>query len=127
MKINELIDAINRFYDDCFPLNEMSNYSGKELNLPVNIWIDGPRNLKHGRRIKIQNNYSNNFQENDLITMTISDNPEIGKTFKKIRISNKDLKRIKEWVILNKDVLLEYTEGNMSTRELDSRLKPLGL
>ena len=124
-EIKSILEAINRFYEDRFPLNEMSNYSGRELGLPVNIWIDGPRNLKHSKRIKVQNNYSNRFHEEDLITLTISENPQLGRTFKKVRISAKDLDKVKSWIVLNKDLLLEYAEGNMSTRELDSRLKSI--
>ena len=123
--IKGIIEALNTYYQDKFPLNEMSNFHGSEFNLPVNIWIDGPRNLKHGRRIKIQNNYSDQFHEEDLISMTISDEPKLGKVFKKIRISDKDLEKVKSWIILNRDILLEYTEGNMSTLELVSRLKSL--
>ena len=124
-EIKSILEAINRFYEDRFPLNEMSNYSGRELGLPVNIRIDVPRNLKHRKRIKVQNNYSNRFHEEDLITLTISESPQLGRTFKKVRISAKDLDKVKSWIVLNKDLLLEYAEGNMSTRELDSRLKSI--
>ena len=124
MYLNELIEAINRLYEDLFPLNEMSNYHGEELNLPVNIWIDGPRNLQHGKRIKFQNNYSTKFDETNLITLTLSDNPTLGKTFKRVKVKSKDIEKIKKWILLNKDVLEDYANGNLSTRELDTKLKP---
>ena len=125
MDIKELIEALRSHCEDKFPLNEMSNFSGKELNLPVNIWIDGPRNLKHGKRVKIQNNYSTKFQEDDLISMTISDDPKLGKVFKRVKVSNSDLKKVRQWILLNKEVLLKYTEGEMSTQTLVNSLVPL--
>lgn len=120
----DLNEMLQIYLEDKFAIQEMANYKANELNLPVNIWIDGPREMKHGKRIKVQNNYSTNFTPDDLISLTISDEPRLGKTIKKIKIKNKDLTKLKEWVILNKQTLLDYSEGKLSTRELDKLLKP---
>lgn len=125
MNIKEILEALDNFLQDKFPLNEMANFSKDEFNLPVNVWVDGPRNLKHSKRIKFQNNYSNRFDETDLITLTISDNPQVGKTFKKIKLSNTDIEMLKRWVVLNKDVLLQYSNGEMSTSQLIKLLKAI--
>lgn len=125
MNIQEILEAFDTFKQDLFPLNEMSNFRQGEFNLPVNVWIDGPRNLKHSKRIKFQNNYSTNFDETDLISITISNNPKICKTFKKIKIENKHIEQLKKWIVLNKSVLEEYSLGNMSTSELQQQLKSL--
>lgn len=125
MNIKEILEAFDNFLQDKFPLNEMANFSKEEFNLPVNVWVDGPRNLKHSKRIKFQNNYSNSFDETDLITLTISDNPQLGKTFKKIKISNVDIEVLKKWVVLNKDILLQYSNGDMSTSQLIKLLKAI--
>lgn len=125
MNIKEILEAFDNFLQDKFPLNEMANFSKEEFNLPVNVWVDGPRNLKHSKRIKFQNNYSNRFDETDLITLTISDNPQLGKTFKKIKISNVDIEVLKKWIVLNKDTLLQYSNGDMSTSQLIKLLKAI--
>lgn len=125
MNIKEILEAFDNFLQDKFPLNEMANFSKDEFNLPVNVWVDGPRNLKHSKRIKFQNNYSNRFDETDLITLTISDDPQVGKTFKKIKISNADIEVLKKWVVLNKDILLQYSNGDMSTSQLIKLLKAI--
>jgi len=80
--------------------------------------------MKHSKRLKFQNNYSDKFDESDLLSMTICDNPKLGKVFKKINIKDKDIEKIKQWIILNKDTLLEYAEGNMSTSELGQKPTP---
>lgn len=121
----ELNEMLQVYLEDKFAIQEMANYKAKELNLPVNIWVDGPRELKHSRRIKAQNNYSTNFTPGDLISITISDKPKVTRTFKKINIENKDIDRLKQWIVLNKQALLDYADGKLSTRELDGILKPL--
>ena len=121
----DLNEKLQIFIEDKFAIQEMANFKGNEFNLPVNIWIDGPREMKHGKRIKIQNNYSTNFMTGDLISITISNEPKIGKTFNKIKIKSKDIEKIKKWIIQNKDILEQYADGNMSTKELIIQLKPL--
>ena len=125
MNIKELNEALTTLIQELFPLNEMSNFRRDEFNLPVNIWIDGPRNLRHWKRLKFQNNYSNKFDETDLLSMTIEDEPKLGKVIKPIRVKSKDIELIKQWIILNKDTLLEYAFGDMSTSELTQKLKKL--
>lgn len=125
MSIQELLEALDTLLHDKFPINEMSNYKGKKYNLLVNIWVDGPRALKHGKRIKFQNNYSEKFDETDLLTLTISDEPQLGKTFKKVKVKNKDIEKLKQWVILNKNVLLQFANGDIDSQDLGAMLKPI--
>ena len=121
----DLNEKLQIFIEDKFAIQEMANFKSNEFNLPVNIWIDGPREMKLGKRIKIQNNYSTNFMTGDLISITISNEPKIGKTFNEIKIKSKDIEKIKKWIIQNKDILEQYADGNMSTKELIIQLKPL--
>ena len=121
----DLNERLQIFLEDKFAIQEMANFKGEEFNLPVNIWIDGPREMKHGKRIKIQNNYSTNFMLGDLISITISDNPQLAKTFNKIKIKNKDIEKVKKWIIQNKQVLEMYADGKLSTKQLVNELKPL--
>lgn len=121
----DLNEKLQIFLEDKFAIQEMANFKGSTFNLPMNIWIDGPREMKHGKRIKIQNNYSTNCMTGDLLTLTISDNPQLGKTFTKIRIKNKDIEKVRQWIIQNKQVLNDYTNGKIFTEDLLKLLKPL--
>ena len=120
----DLNEKLQIFLEDKFAIQEMANFKGNELNLPVNIWVDGPREMKHGKRIKLQNNYSTNFMTGDLITLTISENPTLGKTFNKIKIKNKDIEKVRQWIIQNKNILELYADGKISTKELLEQIKP---
>lgn len=126
MKIKELLEKLNNFFIDKYIITEMVDVSKKTTNLPVIVWIDGPRNIPHGKRIKFSNDYTDKLTGVSLIPMTISDNPVIGiKNTNKIKISSKDIESIKQWVILNKDLLLSYSNGDISTEDLLSQIKPL--
>ena len=120
----DLNEMLQIYLEDKFAIQEMANFRGSTFNLPVNIWIDGPREMKHGKRIKVQNNYSTNFMVGDLISLTIEDNPRLGKTAKKVQIKTKDIEIIKRWIVENKQVLLRYSNGELSTEELIQLLKP---
>lgn len=124
MNFKELKEALQIFIEDKFQIQEMANFRGSKFNLPVNIWIDGPREMKHGKRIKIQNNYSNRFTPNDLLSITISDNPKLGRTFHKINIKNRDIEIIKVWVLQNRQTLEKYADGELATDELIELLIP---
>ena len=61
-----------------------------------------------------------------MIPVSISDSPEIPNSVKtKLNIKQKELTRIKQWVVLNKQVLIDYADGKITTSELYKRIKPL--
>lgn len=105
-------------------LYEMANLSQDMTNLPVIVWADSARNLKHAARIKFQNSYSTKTDGSELIPMTISDNPQIPNSIKtKLRIKSKDLNKIKQWVILNKDLLEKYFKEDINTLDFITNMK----
>lgn len=106
-------------------LCEMADIDKQQSNLPVIVWANGPRNMKHGFRIKFQNSYSNHDDGSQMIPMTISDNPQIPKSVHtKLKIKERDLEKVKQWVILNKQALLKYAKGECSTYQMFQELKP---
>lgn len=108
------------------PLYEFADLVPEDTNLCCVIWVGGPRNMKHGKRIKFQNNTSNKLNDGEMIPITISDNPEIPNSVKsKLKINGQELTRIKQWIILNKQILLDYAEGKLTTKQLYQQIKPL--
>lgn len=98
------------------PLNEMSNLMKSDTGLPVIVWFCGETEVEHNLpRIKFQNNYSNKIQKSELVPMSISNEPEILINIK-LNIKQKDIDKIKEWVKLNKNTLLDYWNYKISTR-----------
>ena len=128
-KINE---EIQRFLEQDYiesnkqPLYEFADLVQEDTNLKVVIWVDGPRTMKHGKRIKFQNNTSNKLNGGEMIPMTIEDEPQIPNSIKsKLKISQKEVKRIRNWIILNRKVLLDYADGKITTKQLYQQIQPL--
>jgi len=88
-------------------LMEMANVATKRTGLNQVIWISSKMG-SHGPRIKVSNNNSK-FDLSDNFSVSISDNPEVISG--EVKIKNSDLKKIKEWIKLNRNVLMKLWEG----------------
>ena len=111
-------------------LLEMANISQNTTGLDVIVWvqtINTQSNVKHNLpRIKFQNNTSTKIQINELIPISISDNPQIllnNNDLNKIKISQAQINVIKQWIIKNKEILIDYWEEKITTSELWQKLK----
>lgn len=125
---NKVQKLLEKYYieDNKEQLYEFADLVPEDTGLTVVVWIDGPRKMKHGKRIKFQNNNSNRLNGGEIIPMTISDDPQIPKSVTtKLKISNKDLNKIKSWIKLNKEVLLDYSNGLITTKQLYNKILPL--
>lgn len=100
-------DALNCFKMQALNeqmLVEMPIFNDYELHLPTSIWIDGKRDLQHGRRIKFKDTESNNSR--NWATMSIDKfNPIVKNLHKDTFLKPSDIERIKRFVILNYDIL----------------------
>lgn len=131
-EIKEMNEELEKFLEEEYieankqPLYEFADLVPEDTNLCCVIWVDGPRNMKHAKRIKFQNNTANKLNDGEMILITISDNPQIPNSVKsKLQIKEKDLTRIKEWIILNKETLLAYANGDITTKRLYQKIKRL--
>lgn len=85
---------------------EMANLKKSRTGLPVLIYISGNKS-SHGPRIKFFDSYADSLGENYdlLIPLTVSKHPEIPIEHK-LNIKEKDLEKVKEWVVKNYDLLI---------------------
>lgn len=99
-------------------LNEMSNLLKNDTGLPVIVWFCGETEVEHNLpRIKFQNSYSNKIQPKELVPMSIEDNPKILLKNVKLNITQRDLEKIRTWIIEHKETLLKYWKYEISTKE----------
>ena len=131
-EIKQINEELQKFLEEDYiesnkqPLYEFADLVPEDTNLIAVIWVDGPRNMKHSKRIKFQNNNATSLNGGEMIPITISDDPQIPNSVKsKLKIKEKELTRIKQWIILNKDVLLAYGNGDITTKQLYQQIKPL--
>ena len=111
-------------------LLEMANISQNTTGLDVIIWVQTNNTQSTGKhnlpRIKFQNNTSTKIQINELIPISISDNPKMllkNNDLNKIKISQAQINVIKQWIIKNKEILIDYWEEKITTDELFQKLK----
>lgn len=112
-------ETINKLLQEQLLL-EFANISKNDYKTPVGLWVDeagNKRQNEHGGspRIKIVNNYDEDF--NNLIDVTISDNPE-PKPKNKLKISNSDFNKMRQFIIKNKDILLKRYNNEITTAEM---------
>ena len=124
--IDELLQTV---YSDEMLL-EMANISQNTTGLDVIIWVQTNNTQSTGKhnlpRIKFQNNTATKIQINELIPISISDNPEIllkNNDFNKIKISQAQINAVKQWIVKNKEILTDYWEEKITTDELFQKLK----
>ena len=124
--IDELLQTI---YTDEMLL-EMANISQNTTGLDVIIWVQTNNTQSTGKhnlpRIKFQNNMETRVQTHELIPISISDNPKIllnNNDLNKIKISQAQINGLKQWIVQNKEILIDYWEENITTDELFQKLK----
>ena len=124
--IDELLQTV---YTDEMLL-EMANISQHATGLDVIIWVQTNNTQSTGRhnlpRINFQNNTATRVQIHQLIPISISDDPKIllnNNDLNKIKISQAQINGIKQWIVKNKEILIDYWKEKITTDELFQKLK----
>jgi len=102
--------------DDLF---EMTTINSKRSGVSHYIWA-GIRNKQHADRIKITNHPSK-LDWNDSFVVSVEDNPKIVAGI--CELSTKELKNVFEFVKLNKDLIIKYSNHEMDTEHFLNALK----
>jgi len=102
-------------------LTEMSNYLKSQTGLPVNIWVDGDRKKQHFDRIKVQNNYGNQIQPHDFITLRFSDMGIEGES----KLKPQDIEKVRTFVKVNMHFILLIQRGKLSFEDFGKVMIPL--
>lgn len=115
MKLSELYPSEQELEKFLF---EMANLSSKSTGIErVVIWAsqaqDGAK--RHGPRVKVSANLTARANPDDLFVLSIQDSPVIlaGES----ELPADTLEDVKAWVSQNKDVLLSYWRGDVTTDE----------
>lgn len=124
MKIMEWFHANENFF------GMAANLSGQTTGLSQTVWILVKANT-FGPRIKVSYDNSLRFDNNNIFSISISDNPQVvaGNTEENVikQIGKSNLDDIFDWVKLNKVVLEKYWNSNIDTQEILNLLKRVHL
>lgn len=116
-----LLEREYNVYDDS-AISEMANLSKRTTKLPCVIYVSEYFGVNHGPRIKVNIDYSDRWSGKSF-SITISDNPlVIGDTGK---IKQSDIETIRDWIILNKNVLLQYWKNDIDVSEFTQKIKSI--
>ena len=122
-------ELLNTVYTDEMLL-EMANISQSTTGLDVIIWVQTNNTQSTGKhnlpRIKFQNNTATKVQTNELIPISIADEPKIllkNDELSKIKISKEQINRVIQWIVKNKEILIDYWNEKTTTDELFQKLK----
>lgn len=93
-----------------------------KTNLPVIVWLSCSHLDMNIPCIFFQNSYSDeklSYNELDnLITMRIDNQELLLNSGEKININENDIQKIKEWVKLHKNIIMNYWNGEIGTFRL---------
>lgn len=73
--------------------------------------------------IKFQNTYSNKIRRTTLIPLTVSDDPHVTTPDVTLKITHDDFEKIRQWVILNKEILIQHWNYDITTADVIDRMK----
>lgn len=111
-------EVIESYFDDNMDLFEMANLSTRETKLPVVVWISIKPDENHKiPRIKFVNEKTTKTIKNNLVPLSITDDPYILSKNTTLNIPDSDFELIRQWVIKNKEGLLKVWNDEITPTE----------
>jgi hypothetical protein len=110
-------------YDE---LEEMATLRKFRSGLPVNLYLDDSMSYKrggHAKRIKFQPDKGDRPVTRKMILMTIEDDPKVKGNNIKINLQPADIEKIKSFVKINKDLLLDLSDMKIDIQDFLIRMK----
>lgn len=97
----------------------MSNLFPKRTGLPFVVWVSTGTGAKHDVRVKVAPGPKANPSEFTIVGLR----PEIHLIHGDL--SPRDMELLKQWIVLNYDVILQYWDNEIDTGDLLERLKSI--
>lgn len=95
----------------------------KDTGLPMTVCLTTRDTDHSGARIKVSRNHRRKLSLDRLVSVSISDDPRlVGGA----RLPSQDLRLVRAWILLNRDVLLRHWNQDLSTEDMMAALRPLG-
>lgn len=103
-------------------LCEMATLSTKQSGLPTIIWLDEGVPSQHGPRIKFKAS-NEQHMTNEFSSMSICSNPTVYNMPAKPTLRKRDLKKIRNFVIINLELLLALSCGSIKFTDFLRKMK----
>ena len=114
-----IIQTRDRRTDGSEDLYEMANLFSKHTGLPFVVWISYRGGARHDVRVKV----SPSLKAFPSEMASVAIRPEIRVVEGVLRPP--DLALLSKWIELNRDVLLQYWEGGIDTKDALDAIRPV--
>jgi Domain of unknown function (DUF4160) len=106
--------------DDSELLFEMANLVQRDTGLPFVVWISPKGNARHDVRVKVSR--TPKAVPSEMVSVAVRPNVRLVEG----KMSASDLKLLRRWVELNRDVLVRYWDGDIeSTKDAINLIRPI--
>lgn len=104
--------------------NEMANLRSDKTGLSMVIYASPRDGLQHGPRIKVFDKYGDSaLNTTPQVPITVSDSPQVEGKFDNIK--DKDVSKVKQWIKLNKQLLIDFYNHKISKTEFEKSIKKI--
>jgi hypothetical protein len=101
---------------------EMANLYPRDTGLPITVWVSHRGRARHDARIRVCRTHGDRMGGTNLAVVAIRPSPRVVHG----PLAQSDFATIADWITLNRDALIEYWNGTLSTFELVDRLQRIG-
>ena len=101
--------------------SEMANLYPRETGLPMIVWVRPRDRARHDARIKVCMTHGNRMDTTNCAVVTIRLKPRVltGK------LDPRDFAAVARWIAQNRDALIGYWDGELSTVEFVTKMQRL--
>ena len=100
---------------------EMANLYPRDTGLPLTIWVSPRGRARHDARVKVCMAPGNRMDTFNTAVVAIRPEPQLLKG----ELHARDFSPIARWIVLNRDALIGYWDGTLSTVEFIAQMQPL--
>jgi hypothetical protein len=99
----------------------MTNLYLRETGLPMTVWVSPRGRARQDARVKVCRTRGERMDGTNLAVVAIRPAPRVVHG----PLAQSDFAPVPEWITLNKDALIGFWDGTLSTSELVARLRRL--
>lgn len=106
--------------------NEMTNLYPKDTGLAMCIYVSSKDGLRHGPRIKLFDKHGACTRGTKTVTLTFDrTSNKVELIGKPEELTNQDIEKAKQWINLNKEVLIKLYDKDIANDKAKSMFKKI--
>lgn len=100
---------------------EMANLYPRDTGLPMTVWVSPRGRARHDARVKVCLTHGDRMDATNTAVVAIQPEPRLIDG----PLSTADFALVARWVVQNRDALIGYWDGDLSTLEFARAVRPL--